>query len=124
MRLLDRGDYVAQVTVTPWTKAKKGEHLTPEQFKKAVNETSGWKPEKELQAGEIPATDGRYAYRFSVQGQLDGVAVMQNFFLIAAPTGEQVVLTFTLPPKMADKLGARDMSMAASIEVPGVEEKK
>jgi hypothetical protein len=124
LRLLDRGDYVAQVTVTPWTKAKKGEHLTPEQFKKAINETSGWKPEKELQAGEIPATDGRYAYRFSAQGQLDDVPVMQNFFLIAAPTGEQVVLTFTLPPKMADKLGARDMSMAASIEVPGVEEKK
>jgi hypothetical protein len=124
LRLLDRGDYVAQVTVTPWTKAKKGEHLTPEQFKTAMNGTSSWKPEKELQSGEIPATDGRYVYRFSVQGQLDDVAVLQNFFLVAAPTGEQVVLTFTLPPKMADKLGARDLSMATSIEVPGIEEKK
>ena len=124
LRLLDRGDYVAQVTVTPWTKAKKGEHLTPEQFKTAMNGTSSWKPEKELQSGEIPAADGKYVYRFSVQGQLDDVAVLQNFFLVAAPTGEQVVLTFTLPPKMADKLGARDLSMAASIEVPGPEEKK
>ncbi len=123
LRLLDRGDYVAQVTVTPWTKAKKGEHLTPEQFKTAMNGTSGWKPEKELQANEIPSTDGRYVYRFSVQGQLEEVAVLQNFFLIAAPNGEQVVLTFTLPPKMADKLGARDLSMAASIEVPGEEKK-
>jgi hypothetical protein len=124
LRLLDRGDYVAQVTVTPWTRAKKGEHLTPEQFKKAMSDTSGWKPEKELQAGELPATDGRWAYRVSVQGQLEGVPVLQNFFLVAAPSGEQVVLTFTMPPKMADKLAARDLSMAASIEVPGVEEKK
>jgi hypothetical protein len=117
LRLLDRGDYIAQLTVTPWTTARKGEHLSPEQFKKAMSETSGWRPEKELQSGEVPAED-KYIYRTSVVGQLDGVSVLQNFFLVAAPTGEQVVLTFTLAPKMADRLGARDLSIAASIEVP------
>lgn len=117
LRLMDRGDYVAQVTVSPWTPAKKGEHLTPEQFKTAMRNTSGWKPEKELQAGEVPG-DGKYIYRLSEQGVLDDVPVLQNFFLVAAPTGEQVVLTFTLAPKLAEKLGARDVSMAASIEVP------
>lgn len=117
LRLMDRGDYVAQLTVTPWTAAKKGEHLSGEQFKTAMNSTSGWRPEKELQASEVPA-EGKYVYRLSETGQLDGVPVLQNFYLIAAPTGEQVVLTFTLSPKQADKLGARDLSMAASIEVP------
>jgi hypothetical protein len=123
LRLMDRGDYVAQVTVTPWTQAKKGEHLTPEQFKAAMRSTSGWQPEKELQSGEVPA-EGKYVYRLSEVGLLDGVQVLQNFFLVAAPTGEQVVLTFTLAPKLADKLGARDLSMAASIEVPAAPEKK
>src|SRR5581483_867524 len=123
LRLMDRGDYVAQVTVTPWTSAKKGEHLTPDQFKAAMRSTSGWRPERELQAGEVPA-EGKYVYRLSEQGLLDGVPVLQNFFLVAAPTGEQVVLTFTLAPKLADKLGARDLSMAASIEVPATPEKK
>jgi hypothetical protein len=124
LRLMDRGDYLAQVTVTPWTRAKMGEHLTPEQFKNAMRNTSGWRPEKELQSGEVPSTEGKYIYRLSEQGQLDGVAVLQNFFLVAAPTGEQVVLTFTLSPKLADKLGARDLSMATSIEVPAAPEKK
>lgn len=124
LRLMDRGDYIAQVTVTPWTKAKKGEHLAPEAFKNAVRNTSGWRPEKELQSGEVPSTEGKYIYRLSEQGQLDGLPVLQNFFLVAAPTGEQVVLTFTLSPKVADKLGARDLSMAASIEVPASTEKK
>lgn len=124
LRLMDRGDYVAQVTVSPWTKAKAGEHLTPEQFKNAMRATSGWRPERELQSGTVPSMEGKYIYRLSEQGQLDGVQVLQNFFLVAAPTGEQVVLTFTLSPKLADKLGARDLSMAASIEVPAVVEKK
>jgi hypothetical protein len=52
------------------------------------------------------------------------VAVLQNFYLVAAPTGEQVVLTFTLTAKQADKLGARDLSLAGSIEVPAAVEKK
>jgi hypothetical protein len=116
LRLMDR-EWIAQVTVTPWTKAKKGEHLSAEQFKSAMNETTGWRPERELQAGEIPA-QGKWIYRLSQLGQLNGVSVLQNFYLVAAPTGEQVVLTFTLSPKMADKLGARDLSLAGSLEVP------
>ena len=74
--------------------------------------------EREVQAGVVPSTDGKYIYRLSVLGQLDGLAVLQNFFLVANDEGEQVVLTFTLSPKMADKLGARDLTVAASIEVP------
>jgi hypothetical protein len=118
LRLVDRGDFVAQVSITPWDKAKPGEHLSPEQFKEAMARTSGWEPQKELQAEVVPSTDGRWVYRLSVQGQLDGESVLQNFYLVAAPTGEQVVLTFTLKPKQTDKLGARDVSLAASIEVP------
>lgn len=118
MRLVDRGDFIAQVTVTPWTAAEKGKHLSPEEFKTAMNNTSGWKPEQELQASEVPSGDQRWIYRLSVQGQLEGLAVLQNFYLVAAPTGEQVVVTFTLTPKQADKLGARDLSFVASMEVP------
>jgi hypothetical protein len=51
-------------------------------------------------------------------GQLDGVPVMQNFYLVPGPDGEQVVVAFTLSPKQADKLGARDISLVTSMEVP------
>lgn len=44
LRLMERGDFVAQVSVTPWDKAKKGEHLSAEKFKEAMANTSGWKP--------------------------------------------------------------------------------
>ena len=67
--------------------------------------------------GVVPS-EGRWVYRYSVTGELNGVAVMQNFYLVAAPGGEQVVLAFTLSPKNAEKLGARDLSIAASLEVP------
>jgi hypothetical protein len=118
MRLLDRGDFVAQVTITPWTMAEKGKHLSPDEFRQAMAETPGWEPENELQAGEVPAEKGRWIYRISALGDLDDTKVMQNFYLVAGPDGQQVVLSFTMAPKQADRLGSRDLSMAANIDFP------
>jgi hypothetical protein len=119
MRLMDRGDFVAQVTITPWKNAGKGQHMKAEEFKEAMHDTAGWEPEKILQAGEVPGgTEGRWTYRLSVLGKMSGVAALQNFYLVAAPTGEQLVVVFSMTPKQADKLGARDLSFVGSLEIP------
>jgi hypothetical protein len=118
LRMLDRGDFVAQLTVTPWTPADKGKHISADEFRRAMAETPGWEPEKELQAGEVPAEGGRWIYRLSSLGQMDGMPVLQNFYVVAAPSGEQVVLVFTMAPRHAERLGTRDLSIAGSIDFP------
>ena len=119
LRLLERGDFLGQATLTPWTPAEKGKHLSPEDFKTAMNSTPGWEPERELQAGEVPSDkEGRWTYRLSVTGKMDGVDVLQNFYLIAGPDGEQVVVLFAMTPKQADKLGVRDLAFVGGLEVP------
>jgi hypothetical protein len=117
MRLMERGDFVAQATLSPWTKAEKGKHLSPEEFQAAMDATPGWQPEKVLQTGEVPADGSRWIYRLSALGQLDGVNVLQNFYLIAGPGGDQLVVAFTLTPKQADRLGTRDLTFASGIEL-------
>jgi hypothetical protein len=118
MRCMDRGDFVAQVTLTPWKKAEKGQHMKPEEFKQAMNDMVGWEPDKELQSGEVPAENGRWVYRYSASGKLDGVMAVQNFYLVATPQGEQMIVVFTMTPKQVDKLGARDLSFVGSLEIP------
>ena len=49
---------------------------------------------------------------------MDDVEVLQNFYLIAAPGGEQLVVAVTLTPKQAEKLGARDLALVGGIELP------
>lgn len=117
LRLMDRGDFVAQATITPWTPAKPGEHLSPEEFRRAMASIPGWEPNEELQAGEVPL-DGCWGYRFSALGQLDGLRVTQNFYLLASPKGEQLVVTFTMNPSQAEQLGTRDLSLVGSIDFP------
>lgn len=118
MRFMDRGDFVAQATITPWKKADKGKHMSAEDFKQAMNDTAGWEPEKELQSGEVPAENGRWIYRYSVIGKMDGVTAVQNFYLVATAEGEQIILIFTMTPKQVDKLGARDLTIVSSLEIP------
>jgi hypothetical protein len=119
MRLMERGDFIAQVTITPWSNAGKGKHMTPEEFRTRMNDTPGWELEKELQAGDVPGQgEGRWIHRVSLLGTLDGVNVLQNFYLVAGPEGDQVVVAFSMTPKQADKLGARDLSLVTSMEVP------
>ncbi len=119
LRLMDRGDFVAQATITPWTPAEKGKHLSADEFRSAMAEAPGWEAEKELQAGEVPGGgEGRWVYRASMLGKADGVAVLQNFYLVAGPNGDQVVVAVTLTPKKAEQLGGRDLSLAGSIELP------
>jgi hypothetical protein len=117
LRLMDRGDFVAQATITPWTRQGPDRHLSPEEFKKAMNAMPGWEPESEVQAGEVPV-EGHWVYRLSELGKLDGLDVLQNFYIVANPNGEQVVIVFTLTPKQVDKLGGRDLSFVGSLEVP------
>jgi hypothetical protein len=118
LRLMDRGDFVAQATVTPWTSAKLGEHLSPQEFAQAMARTPGWMPEQELQAGPFPVEPGHWGYRLSVQGQLDGLPVVQNFYLVAGPTGAQVVVVFTMTPAQAGKIGTRDLTLVGSLTLP------
>ncbi len=117
LRLMERGDFLAQVTVTPWKAAPEGKHLALDDFKAAMNAGTGWELDKELEEGNVPA-EGKWVYRWAVQGKLDGIEVLQNFYLVAAPGGEQVVLVFTLTPKQAEKFGGRDIALIAGLEVP------
>jgi hypothetical protein len=119
LRMLDRGDFVAQVTITPWSRSRPGEHLSADAFREAMAKVPGWEQGDVLQEGEVPSEPGRWIYRISAMGQLDGIKVLQNFYLVAGPNGDQVVLAFTLTPSQAEKLGARDLSMAGSIDFPG-----
>lgn len=115
-RLLDQGNFIAQATVTPWEPAEPGKHLTPEEFKQAMENTPGWETAQILEDGELPSQKGLWTYRIFALGDLDGIRVLQNCYLVAGPNGEQVVLVFTMRQAQAERLGRRDQAMVEGIQ--------
>lgn len=117
-RLLERGDLIAQAALTAWTKAEPGKHMSADDFKAVLAQAPGWQLEELLEASEVPADNGRWMYRVVARGTMEDVKVVQNFYLIAAPTGEQVVATFTMKPNQVAKLGTRDLTLLGAIGFP------
>jgi hypothetical protein len=118
LRLMDRGDWIAQATLTRWTKAEPGKHMDPDEFKEEVADTPGWDPEEIRDDGVLRSEKGHWVYRVSALGELDGQKVLQNFYLVAGPEGDQVVVSVTLRPALAEKLGTRDLSLVNAIDFP------
>lgn len=116
LRLLDRGDFTAQANVTWWKKAEGGKHMTPDEFKKIVAQSPGWEIEEIVEASEIPTEEGRWLYRVTAKGDLDGIKVIQNFFCLASGQGDQMIVTFTMKPANVSKIGTRDVELVNSIE--------
>jgi hypothetical protein len=116
-RLIDRGDFVAQATITPIEKAAPGQHLDAAKFKADALASPGWSAESVLDEGEIKSgAPGRFVYRVSATGETDGIKVVQCFFLVAGPEGDQLAVAFQTRQQQLTKLGARDLTFVETIE--------
>lgn len=116
LRLLDRGEFIAQATITAWKKADPGKHTPADEFKKAVSEAPGWVVGRVFEDGELPTDGGRWLYRVAAEGRIQDKAVVQSFHLLAGPQGDQVVVTIALTPDKLKAVGTRDVGLVNGIE--------
>lgn len=116
MRLIAKGEFVAQATVMAWRKVDVGKHTPAEEFKKAVAIAPGWEQGKALAEGELPAGEGRWLYRTAFEGKIDGQPVVQTFYLLAGPQGDQVAVTVVAKPDKLRAVGTRDVDFVKAIE--------
>jgi hypothetical protein len=117
LRLMVRGEFIAQATLTPWDKAESGKHMSGEDLQTEMDNTPGWAADEKREDGEVQADRaGYWLYRISALGDLDELKVLQNYFVVAGPQGDQVVLAITMRQGTVDKLGTRDLQLANGIE--------
>ena len=118
LRLLEKGEFIAQATVLAWKKAEAGQHTPADEFKKAVNATPGWTATNVLEDKESKTPDGRWLYQIVAEGKTDDVPVVQSFFLLAGPQGDQAALTVAMKPEKAKAIGTRDRELVNAIQFP------
>jgi hypothetical protein len=90
--------------------------MTAEEFEQLTNSGTGWKPEQVLDRQQVPTDTDRWVYRVTSRGTLDGNPVVQSFYLLATAAGDQMILTFTMRPASASRLGTRDLELVNAIE--------
>ena len=120
-RLMNRGDLVAQVTVTPWTKRDAGKMMSFDDFAYAIDQTAAWQEERVEERNDKLRIEGNRAYRYAAAGKLDGIDVMQYFYLLASPQGDHLFVTFTLSPNQVKVLNFRNESFVRAITFPTID---
>ena len=115
-RLLDRGELIAQATISNWRSLPAGMHLAPDEFKKAVASSPGWMQSKVIEDAEVPIDSGRWLYRLTAEGKLDEQPIVQRFHVLAGPKGDHVVVTCAMKPDAAKAVGTRDVEIVKAIE--------
>lgn len=118
LRLLDKGEFIAQSTLVAWTKAEPGKHTPAAEFKKAASASPGWTATKLLEDTETGSPDGRWLYRIVAEGKMEELPVVQSFNLLAGPQGDQVAVTFAMKPDKVKAVGGRDRELLNAIAFP------
>ena len=117
LRLLDAdGEFIAQCTVTPWQKVATPMKL--DDFEKMMRASAGWQQKEgpALEASDkLKSASGYGILRITAEGKLGSVDALRRFYLVAAPTGDQILVDFTMIPSQAAKLDGRDERIVQSL---------
>jgi hypothetical protein len=115
LRLMDRGDFIAQATISPWKHADPKAVVSLEQFYELMKTTPGWQEEEILEKTELKQPRGHARYRVTASGILNEAKAVQSFYLVVSPEGEQLIVSFAIVPAQVQKLGARDLELVRGI---------
>lgn len=126
-RLMENGSLLCQSNVAQIPKAAAGQHASIDQFEDDIQKNLGQRF-KALQPREkIPSDSGLTIYRVVAEGQTTlvkekdkvqesiKVPMQWNYYLVAAPSGQQLSFVFAIEPALVEQLKARDLEMVKSV---------
>jgi len=118
LRFLDKGEFASQLTIATWKKAEAGQHASAADFKAAIAKLPGWEPGEVLEESEMPGKPGRWGYKLSAKGKQDSTDVIQTFYLLSGPLGDQVAATVLSTPGKIAAVGTGETELLRSIVLP------
>jgi hypothetical protein len=118
LRLLERGELIAQLNITPYHGAKPGDHVSLDELNKMVTEAPGFKVDKVLEKTSVDAAPGFWIGKVSATGEASELPMHQIVYAVAGPRGDQLLLAFTVETEHAAKLAGRDLSLVKTVGLP------
>lgn len=116
LRLIDKGQLIAQCNVSKIPDADPGQHTPVEQFLQDIHESLGDRLKSIESAEPIPTDDGRFLYRVTAAGEANGRPMHWIYYLCAGPSGRQTAFVFAVETELLKQLGAGDREIVRSLE--------
>lgn len=108
MRLVDRGDLVAQCNVSVLPKLNPQQAFTLEQFQKEVQQSLGKNFRQFERAAEQKSATGLRMLHAVALGAVAEVPITWHYYLLIDEAGQRAAISFTMEDKFADRFSAAD----------------
>lgn len=117
LRLIDRGELVAQCNLRVPPKTAPDAVPTLSQFQDEIKKALGDKFVQFVRAAESGESEAVRMYQVVAQGTVSELPIEWRYFLLIEPTGGQVSLAFTVETELAERLGDADQQLVAGLQM-------
>lgn len=115
LRLIDRGELVAQCNMAALGKIEPQKLVTLDGFQKDIQRALGKSFGQFVKAGQRANDAGYRVYRVVAQGEIQELPIMWIYHLVADASGRRVSFAFTLEGELFDQFGQADEALVASL---------
>lgn len=113
LRLVDRGELVAQCNISPLPKLEKPIPLA--EYQRDVERSLGKSFGKFVSAGQTINEAGYAVFRVVVHGEVGGLPIEWIYYLVQDRSGRRVSLAFTLEQSLSERFAETDRELVATI---------
>ncbi len=117
LRLVQRGELVAQANISPLPPAAEEKRLDLDAFQKEVEKALGENFGEVIAASESRNPAGQRVFRVVVQGEVNSLSIQWNYYLVSDDEGHQLSLVFTFERNLAKRFQHADKVIVDSLRI-------
>lgn len=116
LRLVDRGELIAQCNISPLPTLDKGKTVTIEQFQSEVAQSLGKKFDHFETAAEGKGAGGLRVLKVVAAGVVSEIPIQWRYYLAVDPDGRRLAMAYTMESDLVERFADADAAMTESIE--------
>ena len=116
LRLVDRGELVAQCNISELPDLEPGQHLALKEFQSQIRHTLRDRFGQFIEATQSTGEDGRRVLRVVVAGSASEVPIQWIYYHISDPQGRRAAIAFTLEASLAERFAEADRKLVESFQ--------
>lgn len=117
LRLMDRGDFLAQCNISPLVPKPAHRGISLEQYQNDVKHSLGKNFDRVLSAAQWTDAAGQGVYQVVVQGSVDKLPVQWHYYLIMHPSGCRVAVSMSVEASLVERVGTADRQLVAEVRI-------
>jgi hypothetical protein len=117
LRLIDRGDLIAQCNITRLPALEKGKQMALAEFQRDVEQTLAKNKAQIVEATQSENNDGVRALRIVVSGTASELPIQWVYYHLSDTSGRRASLVFTMEAKLVERFAQIDQELVENLEL-------